>query len=366
MIEKSGPRISSTQPVDASLLEPSLSPEIVTSGEIESMLRVADYLLKEEGVESTVNGMPAIVSEGAIPVRVKKKNYYARLYKFEPSKENPDQGLPAIAFDETFQMEVITANPYALRFSKYGDKPSIIADQDELNPVPNSPAHVELAKSILQEFAHQHVEAKHIADENVAQRRIEKSKHRHEVAGIIGRASLKAAKVATALVAAGGIIGGAVYGVGKIHISHFDDKKLSLIGGTEISIGSTGHPEYSPKLFSNKQYSEVQIPDLVELPNAATPDMGLNPKQTLREVIILSSKKGKNCETRAVKRVPLDTRLVAWTDFTGQDGQSRADELDVDYKVGELKVCWNGQELGPEDDPRVVVALRSASESTPK
>lgn len=348
----------------AAAFAPSLSPETVTPGEVEACYGIANNLLAISGVESTVNGIPAVVSDAYQRIEIEGQTYYGRIYKFLVSQGDIlGDGMPAVVFDQTTDINVVTPNHLAVRFAKIGDRISLIVDND-LDPLIDQPEHLTAVRTLLQSLTdtQQKQQIRKRQDEESAAAR-QKARRREAVAGV-ARTAGKIARRAGAVAVAGVAVAAAVYGISKIDIKDFDDADLTLEGGTELVLGSTGSPQFSRELYDSDKLDRNDIPNLFD--NTETGDQQLDMDNLFRDIEITSSKDGQNCESAEVERVPIGTRLVAWTDFTGPDGTSRADELEVMYTTEKVEVCWNGEELNDDDDPRVVVALRPEEESQPR
>ena len=350
--------VATRQPIiDATILSSSLTPEVITNGEVQAMVRSAEAILAADGVGSTVNAIPARVSQSYAEVRVNKKVYYARVFSLEDKDE---QQLPGIVFDESIDPEVQTPNPFALRFVGDKDRPLLMRD-NELDPIVNSPQDIAVVKDILRTLAHAKTEHEHARAELAEQERLQRHRIRErklEQAKTFGvRAGATVAAIGAVGLAAFGAIKGIVWISEQTPPKDKPEPELVLSGGAEIALGSTGSPEFSAKLFESQyDVEEMDSDDYYG-------DIELDLKDSLREVFIYSSKKGKNCVSFNIARAPLDTKLVAWTSFVATDGTSRADELEVKHEVQKGTVCWNGKERGDLDDPRIVVKLKPAPAS---
>ncbi len=386
-------------PVDGALIAPSLSKEIVTSARIEGMIEIANSILEVNGVNSTINGVPALVSEFSYPVTMVGSDnngegevYFARAAKHLPiNSQNKDQKpLPKLIFDETPDLPVITPNPNAILFTESVYGFGLQVDISDLNPDVNNPAHAKLIMGVLTKIARgvqAAAEAKRV-EETAKQERLtqereaQKARTQHERKTRNLHCWQRVKKIGTSVlkytgmtVMAGAIVGGPIYVASTIDLPRhrdYDERGYALAGGTELTLGagSEGNPEFSKQLYEDTKLATHKMPTLLTEEDdgfvGSSQDMNLDVTDTLRNIIIFSSKPGKNCSTATLDKAPLDTRLVAWTDFTAPDGTSRADELSVLYETDKVKVCWNGEERSINDDPRVVVTLRPASESQPR
>ena len=339
--------------IDATSLSSSLTPEIVTNGEMQAIVRSAEAILAVDGVESTVNAIPARVSKGYAEVKVGKKVYYARAFSLE---DNEEQQLPGIVFDETIDPEVQTPNPFALRFVGDKDRPLLMRD-NELDPIINSPQDIALVKDILKVLGHAKVEREQALAVQTEEERLRRHRLRERRLEHAKTFGVRAGATVAAIGAVGLGVFGLISGVMWIEEHTPQDEpepELRLSGGAEIALGSSDAPEFSSKLFENTTDIQNMGSD------GRFSDVELDLQDPVREVFITSSKKSKNCTSFNIARIPLDTKLVAWTDFTAADGTSRADELEVKHEVQKGTVCWNGEERGDLDDPRIVVKLKPA------
>lgn len=389
------PHQETSTPIDGTLIAPSLSKELVSTARIEGMIMMANATLVADGVETTVNGIPAVVSEVSVEVIVPKPGYapsnapqqqlyHVRAARLQPTSARKDKvnPLPALVFSESDDLPVITPNPNALRFVELVKGPSLVADMSQLEPDVDSPAQVEWTMSVLTRLAEKieaidtaeeaalQAEQKHLQQEHATRRQ-----HRRSIMKQVGGMTLK---WGGGLLGATAAVTGLVYGIGKIDIEPRQDiddrlKRTQLAGGTVFTLGSTeSTPEFSRQAYEDSLLGRNIIPYLDLNSDRTSPkisssqDNSLGLDDTYREIVLTSSKPGKNCEEASVDKVPLDTRLVTWTDFAGPTGQSRADEFKVKYEVGKVKVCWNGEERTIDEDPRVIVALRPASSSQPR
>ncbi len=359
--------------IDGSVLAGNLAAESVTPGEVRELLRIARHELETEGVESTVNGLPARVTKDAIPVEVDGKTYLARVYMLNAVGEDDEDVLPGIGFDETPDVAIVTPNANALRFMRTwsNDKPAIIADSNDMSPEVDRPEHVEIVRNVLRGIATQIAERKQQEAQVSIDAKRERAESRRGTARAIGRGALKAVKWTVGSAAAAAAVAAAVYGIGKIDIKSFDDHHYKLDGGTELVLGESGHPEFSKDLYDSSSLNAEHMPGVYDdnhHDSGATSDSSdtLEASDTLREVTIYGSKGDYKCEEFPIEQVPLDTRLVVWTDAVDANGISRADEFTVKYEAKTGRVCWDGKEQDKHDDPRIVVALRPASESKPR
>ena len=335
-----------------------LSNEIVTTGEVLSMAITADSLLKRDGFETRVNEVDATITHTFATVAVEDATYYARVAKYKTDPLFPGtETLPFILFDETPELRVRTPNTRAVQFTRIGSNISLITDND-LNPIVNDPAQAEVVKHILDEIS---VQVDRSEDEKVATRKRKREERIDNIVESIwdGTKKVGAFALCGAILAAGG------YGIKRVDWSKiadgpgtpFDKQGLTLRGGTAVKVGHSGIPEFSTQLFDSEALASTEVPSIYE-ESSGTDAKPLHLTSGLREITIKSSKKGKNCESAPVDKVALNSEVVAWTDFTTPNGETRADELSVKYEVEKVTVCWHGQERNDQDDPRIVLDLR--------
>jgi hypothetical protein len=362
-------------PIDASVFEASLSSEIVTYGEVEAMLDAAKEILAVDSEISNVNGLPAIVSRQAAEVEISGKTYYARVFQLTLHDAQKEPELPAIGFDETPDVAILTSNPFAFRFKEFGEHGYVLETDGNIDVTVNNPEHVRVAKRILNELGMKEIaveeqkrqaetEAKAAEEHAKQQRKQERHNSRAyawERAKEWGGNIVATVAVIGALAAAGF---GVVKGVSALQPENYDDRTdVHLDGGTEIPMGQSGIPEFSRELYNNPPLSRDTMP-IIE--PSGSEDIVLEMHDKLRQVIIKGSQESNHCQEIKIEHVPLGTTLVAWTDAVDANGNSRASEFQVDNEVDKFRVCWNGQERDKDDDPRVVVALRAAADSKPR
>lgn len=139
---------------------------------------------------------------------------------------------------------------------------------------------------------------------------------------------------------------------------------LPVEEATILKINEKGSPKFSETLQSNAALGEDKVPQLRESPPLLgdyPTDEQLSVDEGLRQITITSSENdgwSSDCRSTELEGVKDSTELFVWTDFVDENGQSRADELEVSLTEDEAKVCWNGEETSDEDDPRVIVDLR--------
>lgn len=362
--------------MDASIFSTQLSAEVVTPGELEGMSRMLDALLDETGTQSTINGIPARVSVVEREVKVtdtgrQNQRYWGRVFCLD-EKDVHGNEVRGIVFDETPGLPVLTPNPLAVRFSSdYTGRPTLIVD-NELDPVVNDPTYAEFVKGILKDLSYK---AEAVKLERKQAEKAEKEARRNRIRYAIQGARETGGKVlgwALAATAGTGLVVGLGYVLSRIDVEFpedFDDRDIELpADGQTISLGKQASPAFSQELYESQELSPDDVPTL---PASTTNDDDdvLSMDDLARQIWVESSKEGKNCSTvNVAQRLPLDTELLAWTDFTSSDGKSRADELEVLFETDKVKVCWNGQERHEDDDPRVVVKLKApeAAETTPQ
>jgi len=372
-----GPRTqhvnNSSQGLNVPEIRAAIDPEIVTIGELDSLLLTARNVLEIDSLETTVNGIPALVSKSSAPVTVDGEQFFARVWK--PKDKDDEDTLPGIVLDLTSDDdEVITPNPRAIYFTQTGGEHTHLIVDGDLEPIVDNPDLVEAIRGTLlaihqtartnaiNRTVAQETRMRH-AEELERQAKQERKLARHKVAASVGRAAMTVFKWSVVGV---GVVG-VVIGATRIdwNGTAFDEHGYSLDGGTELILGGHGAPEFSDELYGNPHLEPQDIPDIYGEDSDSDPS-SLEMDDTLREVILTSSEDDKNCTIAPVDHVPSGTRLVAWTDSRNPDGTSRADEFDVLWQTDQVKVCWNGQEANDEDDPRVVVAFRPESESQPR
>lgn len=364
------------QPVDASIFAPGFSAELVTTGEVESLYKSAEILLKATGEDSSINGVPALVSSIYEPVTIniqhgEKKEAlacYARIFQLYNQKGQEPE-LPGIVFDSTTDLTVATRNIFAIRFKQWPNGSYyLMFDTNEVEPVINTAAHVNKVAEILAGLNHTFVASE-------AEKRAQEAQARRERAAVRVRRNRGIRKVSrrVAVMAFYGVAGfsaafGLIKGLGAVIPEDFDTRELTLSGGTELAVGETGTPAFASELFDDS-FSSPTVPNLEEDGkdpdnSMANPDEELNADNLFRDVWLRSSKPEHedNCQNVAIEPIPENMRLVAWTDFDSPDGTSRANELVIRHDEDSFIVCWYGQELGDDDDARVVVTLRPVTE----
>lgn len=155
--------------------------------------------------------------------------------------------------------------------------------------------------------------------------------------------------------------------------NRFDAHNYRLSGGNTGGVNEIVVPAFSQGLYNDTRLSATELPrvnhkvdDDNNLGESTYPyDDDLAIADGLREIIITSSKDGKNCQTAKVDHITIGSRIVAWTDFVGTGNNSRADELTIRLRPRTpestspiVEACWNGRENNDNDDPRIVFDLR--------
>ncbi len=159
-------------------------------------------------------------------------------------------------------------------------------------------------------------------------------------------------------------------------VGSFDEHGYSLPEdqGDAVPYGETAHPGFSEDLLGSHKLGYDEMPEIGDVNSeySGPEDTTFALDDGLRQIIITTSNdnhwgtkdEGKpNCETQKLEEpLGLDSVVYAWTDFSEEDGTSRADELDVSYGKSGVKVCWDGKEHNDDDDPRVVLQLQESAE----
>lgn len=348
-------------PLDGSAVAIGFSKETVTPGEVESMCIAANSLLSGHARRAPVNGVPARVTDLYTKVTIGEDLYHARVGEFlEKPIASSAENLPFILFDETPDTTVQTPNMVAVRFERIGSNIVLITD-NELTPSVNDPHQVALVKKILSKLTER-------ADAQTASLHEKKKIKREQRVNYIVEGAGRIARVGAGVGLSVAILAGVFIGLKKVDWSEladgpgtpFDKKDLTLPSGAVISLGESGSPEYSTELFASSDLSIDEVPVAEYDTGSSNYDDTevLNLDGNLRQIKLYSSKDGKNCEEAPVEKVSSNSEIIAWTDFTNPDGTTRADELEVKYTVENVEVCWNGQEIDEQDDPRVVLLLR--------
>lgn len=125
----------------------------------EYLYTFANELLDQNGIKSSVNKRPALVTEYACEIPgdsvERVKTFYARVAKFE-SKD----AEPFIVFGETpDKSRIITKNPTALTFSSILDQ-VVVQTARGLEPIQNTPEQLMLVSQILENIGDQYADAR--------------------------------------------------------------------------------------------------------------------------------------------------------------------------------------------------------------
>lgn len=368
------PRMDTVLPhLDLSRFREGLSPEHVTDGEVQAVFEQANAILGETGVRSTVNGIEALVSSEYAEAVLDGVPFYARVYRYtkrgrelgEISELELGQGL---VFDEDKSLSVISSNPRVIRYEYRTDRPIIIYDDDQLSPRVNDPTDVAIIQTAQNNIVHkieigratkQRLQTE--AEERARAERETRNARRWRAVKDIGRKAIRGIAGATALTAIGfGVIAGGKK-IADIEPYDYDlDPRVHVpVGGTPHTIGDpAATPDFDKVFLNDPILSRAKVPDMSTDEESESGDPYLGADNILRDVILTSSKEGKNCVTIELSdKVGIDSTLKSWTDFVDENGVSRADELSVEYNVGETEVCFIGEETSDEDDPRVILRV---------
>lgn len=120
---------------------------------LEALHMSAAALLERDGTDSTINGLPAVVTETYSVVPVNGKSYFARIGALKASKKNgsvDDQRL-LVVFDEDEDTKVRTLNPYALYFKEFGSVASLVV-ANELDPILDNEKYAGLVQAIVDDI----------------------------------------------------------------------------------------------------------------------------------------------------------------------------------------------------------------------
>lgn len=125
----------------------------------------------------------------------------------------------------------------------------------------------------------------------------------------------------------------------------YDAKKVTLPGGTVIQNGQTAAPQFTLDLPLDIAIpSDPVLPELGEVDpqNPKVDPTGLSISDSLRQIVIRSAQPGLNCKaTILTSPTPPGAIMKAWTDFSDDKFNSRAQELSATFINGAVKVCWN-------------------------
>lgn len=137
------------------VLQGSEYPELVKSisGEgltqVGNLFDVANNLLAQDGVRSSVNGLPAVVTQAYADIVTEDGAYRAKIARFSPTKRTrePNHDL-MIAFDVSSDEKVDSLNPFALKFKQFGGDYCLVVDNG-MDPVVNDAKYISLVSAIL-------------------------------------------------------------------------------------------------------------------------------------------------------------------------------------------------------------------------
>ncbi len=362
----------STHQIDTSRFKASLSPEIVTEGEIQAIFDQADAILRTSSVRTEINGIPAIASEQYMPDNVDGTPYYLRVFRYlspEMQRTKIDSSTPfqGLVFDDDPDILIRSPNPRAIRYDRSIGRPMIIVDT-ETEPRVNDPVDVRYVEKAQNEIVRrmQMAEFKKV---ELAQKELEESqKERAEHWAHRYRRIKHAMRVTgkfVGITAAVGLVGGAGF-VGCRALLNYEPYDYDSDPGVEVpdqstatvlSIGDADSaPAFLEDFMSNKKLLRGAV-TVVDSDDSHY-DTSLGPDDVLREVILRSSEPGKNCANVDVADgMGLGSKVLAWTDFIDENGKPRNNELSVKYGSGFVKVCFIGQEKDDNDDPRVILKL---------
>ena len=346
-----------------------------------AMVSIRD-MLEYDGVEQEVRGETLIVGRSRVEVTDSRGNvYYARA--FEVNRNEVDGSVTkewGILYDQTPSHEEVVANPTLLRIrQQYGFNPDIVllpATDSGAGAIMNDPevaAHIfELTPQLVKAAkATQRKELVRLESEKQQRAAAERNEKWQKQLASERRWGRVKRTVAVAGVL--GMAGASVYGLAQVPWSeitdtdaeNFDEHEYAIEDPAQpITLGEQGvHPLFSDELYEreSEELGYLDIPTMAGGEDSVTETSQLTTDEatSLRQVVITSSKEGKNCEVVALNdRLPLNAELLLWTDFANPDGSPRNEELDVSLSNEALAVCWNGEERNDDDDPRVVFELR--------
>ena len=233
------------------------------------------------------------------------------------------------------------------------------------------PQDVAFVKSVLQEFKGK-LDQRDMDQER--KKGIWADRRRAVIRRALWSTGIAGGLAATVLGVPWGAIGHDISEAGKSDVTKFDEHRYRLPASPAVgAVGKTITPAFSQELYSNPNLTVTKVPRVSEADDPQDEhgyydyplDQELSVPSPLREIIITSSKPGKNCQAARIHNFELGARLLAWTDFVGATGQSRASELKIDVEAKNTKfnmpavvACWYGQERNKSDDPRIVFKLR--------
>lgn len=127
----------------------SLTGEQATSADM--LYSTATLLLEQNGIESTVNGVDARVTQDFAFVQLGNRDYRARVAQIGGHKRGRSQATPAqtmIVFDEDDSMRVRTASPFAISFRDFAGNTDLVV-ANNMDPLVGDDRYAKLVQDIL-------------------------------------------------------------------------------------------------------------------------------------------------------------------------------------------------------------------------
>lgn len=374
---------------------------IVTSGEVQTVIRTADHLLDTFGeAQQLSTGDDVTVSAESVEHETEEGVVYLRLMRYEKPRRIGKERLRDmyLVYDkDPSPSRLRIDNPHFIRLESGDDiSPGIYVEQGmQYIPAYNDPEMVDFVRETVMEILDQCETNAQLSEEQKADPKIAKliadlREWRQNREGIMkktgawwdGKNWREKRTYRRVLFGAIGAVAGLGITGGIMALAHsqtskpsavetFDEQGFGLDGGTVLSIGESGHPEFSFDLLQSEELAASEIPELGDhdsIDQAGNFGPNVNDGQdvedkadisNLREIVMNSSKDGKNEETVYVDFDSPEDQVRVWTDEA-----DRTDEFTVTVDNDSVTVRWDGQERENEDDPRIVLQRIPADQSS--
>ncbi len=383
--------------------------EFVPPGTIQAMLDFSQHALQTDGIDGSVNGLPATVSRQAVACKIGDTHYDARIFRYSDTPDPSEHGhnhhvhlhhhedsdkpvlrhLPGILFSPASETvdgsnHFVSHNPNLMKFGSYGgvDTFQLFVDHGGPEPRLNDPDDVKLAESLLQQIAEKmHAEdharsiqaardaqraeaARREAEESDRQTRTLRSYQRSRRI----RSIVKWGAGLTAVLSGIGAASFAIYNHDNqpSFQTAYDAHNYKLSGGTVVHLGQTASPAFAPELIGDEELNASRIPNIHYMDNGGfSPGLEQSPiplTGQLRELVFGTGR----CATVEIAEAPEDSVIRIWTDATNSQGQSIANQITFTRNLLSGETCWNkpkGEIVSGK--PRIIFSLQPGDATKP-
>ncbi len=133
-----------------------LDPILGESNTADSLCATSEGLLSSRAIETTINGIPSLVSPWACEVPFGERTLHARIAKLKKPQEGNE--LPIIIFGDKPGPNITTTNLFALRFKESAVGDVSLMTQNGLDPLLDDERYVELARTIIDDISSQYTQ----------------------------------------------------------------------------------------------------------------------------------------------------------------------------------------------------------------